>query len=92
MLRSQVVMLADTLEQAIREVRLTVHWDGGGEGNEFVITTHLVRVPQASAAAGAGTQPGTGLPGGVGVPGHPGGPGTGSGKGRTQIQKTVQPK
>lgn len=67
MLRGQVDMLADMLEQAIREVRLTVSWEGGGEGDQLVITTHLVRVPEAPAAAGAGgATAATGTPGQTG--------------------------
>jgi len=69
MLRGQVDMLSDMLEQAIREVRLTVTWGDGRPGDEMVITTHIVQVPQASAAQGA--QPGTaaGQPGTTGLPG-----------------------
>ncbi len=60
MLAGQVEQLATMLEQALREVRLTVYWEEGGPGKELVLTTHLVQVP----SAGAG-----GLPGGAGTPG-----------------------
>lgn len=62
MLAGQVEQLATMLEQALREVRLTVYWEEGGPGKELVLTTHLVQVP----SAGAG-----------GAPGGPGTPGTG---------------
>ena len=64
MLRGNIDMLTDMLEQAIREVRLTVTWNEGGLGDQLVLTTHLVQVPQAQGAAGvqpenqAGMQPG----------------------------------
>lgn len=81
MLRGQVDMLADMLEQAIRELRLTVVWEGGGEGDQLVITTHLVRVPEASAAAGAGAAGATGTP--AGQPGA-------AGAGPNQVQNLIQ--
>ena len=69
MLKGQVDMLADTLEQSLREVKLTVYWEEGGPGKELVLTTHLVQVPQAG-----GAQPvRPGIPGGIGKPGLPGG-------------------
>ncbi|MBW1808177.1 MAG: hypothetical protein JRJ19_09180 [Deltaproteobacteria bacterium] len=64
MLRGNIEMLTDMLEKAIREVRLTVTWNEGGLGDQLVLTTHLVQVPQAQGAAGArpenqaGMQPG----------------------------------
>ncbi len=53
MLRGSVDMLTQTLEQAIREVRLTVFWEDGGPDNQLLVTTHLVQVPQAPSAAGS---------------------------------------
>ncbi|MBN2494036.1 MAG: type II secretion system protein [Deltaproteobacteria bacterium] len=57
MLRGNVEMLSGMIEQALREVHLTVFWDEGGPGSELVLTTHLVQVPEASGAAGAGMAP-----------------------------------
>jgi len=53
MLRGSVESLTNMLQEAIREVTLTVFWGEGGEDEQLVITTHLVRVPRASGAAGA---------------------------------------
>jgi general secretion pathway protein I len=59
MLKGKLDMLANMLEQSLREVQLTVFWDGGGKGKELVLTTHLVAVPQAPGAPGAtGQMPG----------------------------------
>jgi hypothetical protein len=91
MLRGNVEMLSNMLEQSLREVRLTVTWGEGGEDESLVITNHLVRVPQASSAAGA-----TPMPGNPGIPGMPGGgrpsgmPGGGNPGGKTSSQP--QPK
>ena len=52
MLRGSVESLTNMLQEAIREVSLTVFW-GEGEDEQLVLTTHLVRVPRASGAAGA---------------------------------------
>ena len=78
MLRGQVDALATMLEESIRLEKLTVSWGDGGPGNQLVLSTHLVRVPQAASAAGAqpgmtpGTQPGmaagSGLPGATKLP------------------------
>jgi len=67
MLKGQVEMLADMLEKALREVRLTVFWEEGGPGKELTLTTHLVQVPQAPAGPGGTGQ--TGMPGQPGMPG-----------------------
>ncbi len=75
MLKGQVEMLANMLEQALREVRLTVFWEEGGPGKELTLTTHLVQVPQAPAGPGGTGQ--TGMPGKSGTPGQPGMPGVG---------------
>jgi general secretion pathway protein I len=76
MLKGNVDMLSDMLEQAIREVRLTVFWGEGREDEQLVITNHLVMVPQGSAASGAtpmpGMTPASGIPGKGGVPGRAG--------------------
>jgi hypothetical protein len=53
MLRGSVESLTNMLQEAIREVTLTVSWGEGGEDEQLVVTTHLVRVPRASGAAGA---------------------------------------
>ena len=53
MLRGSVESLTNMLQEAIREVTLIVFWGEGGEDEQLVITTHLVRVPRASGAAGA---------------------------------------
>jgi len=65
MLSGSVEMLSTMLEQALREVSVTVRF---GEGDDQVsLTTHLVMVPQApGGAGGAGGAPGApGLPGGL---------------------------
>jgi len=54
MLRNSVESLTMMLQEAIREVTLIVSWGQGGEDEQLVITTHLVRVPRASGAAGTG--------------------------------------
>jgi general secretion pathway protein I len=79
MLKGNLEMLSKMLEQAIREVQLTVLWEDGGPGKEFSVTTHLVQVPQASAAAGAQSA----------LPGQPGASGTAS-PGFPSTLKTVQ--
>jgi type II secretory pathway pseudopilin PulG len=53
MLRGSVESLTQMLEEAIREVTLVVSW-GEGEDEQLTVTTHLVRVPRAPAAAGTG--------------------------------------
>jgi hypothetical protein len=53
MLRGSVESLTNMLQEAIREVTLTVSWGEGREDEQLVVTTHLVRVPRASGAAGA---------------------------------------
>ena len=59
MLRNSVESLTMMLQEAIREVTLIVSWGQGGEDEQLVVTTHLVRVPRASGAAGTGqTAPG----------------------------------
>jgi general secretion pathway protein I len=78
MIKSNAEMMATMLEEAIREFRLVVYWDGGGPGNELEIVTHLVNIPRSSSAEGANPQPGfpggqrPGMPGGK-RPGMPGG-------------------
>lgn len=62
MLRGQVDALAAMLEESIRLEQVTVFWGEGGPGHQVVLSTHLVRVPQASSAAGAQPQT-TGTPG-----------------------------
>lgn len=62
-LRGQAEMLGQMLEEAIREVNLTVTWGKGGAGETLQLTTHLVRVPSAGSASGtappvAGQKPG----------------------------------
>ncbi len=76
MLRGQVEGLAKTLEESIREVQLTVLWGKGEEGERLVVTTHVVRVPQAPSSSGAapGGSMATSTPGMTpGMPGMPGG-------------------
>jgi type II secretory pathway pseudopilin PulG len=59
MLRGSVESLTTMLQEAIREVTLVVSWGQGGEDEQLAVTTHLVRVPRASGAAGTGqTVPG----------------------------------
>ena len=53
MLRGSVESLTNMLQEAIREVTLTVSWGEDGEDEQLAVTTHLVRVPRASGAAGA---------------------------------------
>ncbi len=67
MLKGQVEMLANMLEQALREVQLTVYWEEGGPGKQLVLTTHLVQVPGSSSGAGAPAGPNAGMqaPGGM---------------------------
>ena len=79
MLRNNVEMLSMMIEQALREVSLTVYWGEGGPGKELVLTTHLVKVPEGSAAAGAGSAPGVARPGMGGKPGMGGRPMPGAG-------------
>jgi hypothetical protein len=79
MLRGSVDSLTNMLQEAIREVTLVVSW-GDGEDEQLVLTTHLVRVPQASSAAGTGQMAPTGAPMDVSKmrtmsPMPPGGPG-----------------
>jgi len=71
-LRGQAEMLAQMLEEAIREVNLTVSWEKGEPGDTLQLTTHMVKVPSAGSAAGTappvpGQKPGTtpGLPPGT---------------------------
>ena len=105
MLKGQLEMLSNMLEQSLREVQLTVLWDGGGKGKELVLTTHLVAVPQAPGAPGApGSTGQAGMPGQAGsnpvldqlTGGKPGlgslkpTGGSTSGSGRTQIGSSVK--
>jgi hypothetical protein len=62
MLRGSVESLTNMLQEAIREVTLTVTWDEGGEDEMLVVTTHLVRVPKAPGAAGTGQMAPAGAP------------------------------
>jgi type II secretory pathway pseudopilin PulG len=62
MLRGSVESLTTMLQEAIREVTLTVTWGEGGEDEQLVVTTHLVRVPRAPAAAGTGQTAPAGAP------------------------------
>jgi general secretion pathway protein I len=90
MLRGSVEMLGTMLEQALREVRVTVQF-GERPDDQVALTTHLVQVPQAPAGAGGGIMPGGGLapgggvlpggldPGGLNLP-RPGSPGGSGGK------------
>ncbi len=58
-------MISKQLEEQLREMQLTVEWGEGGPGRQLVVTTHIVNIPQASAAAGAqpALTPSTGGPG-----------------------------
>lgn len=62
MLRGSIESLTNMLQEAIREVTLTVSWGEGGEDEQLVVTTHLVRVPRAPAAAGTGQMAPAGAP------------------------------
>ncbi len=59
MFEGQLEMLSGTLEEALRELNLTVTWTGAREDEQLVITTHLVNIP--SAQTGAGTVPGANI-------------------------------
>jgi general secretion pathway protein I len=59
-------MISKQIEEQLREMQLTVEWGEGGPGRQLVVTTHIVNIPQAPAAAGA--QPAlTPSPGGPGL-------------------------
>lgn len=73
MLKNGVDMVSKQIETALRELQIVVEWDKGGQGKQLVVTTHVVQIPQATAAAGAqaamtSSTNTTGLPGTTTVP------------------------
>jgi general secretion pathway protein I len=56
MIQGQVQGLLDTLEESVREVRLTVHWNDITGHSEFSVVTHIVRMEGQGAPGGAEEQ------------------------------------
>ncbi len=53
MIQGQVQVLLDTLEESVREVRLTVGWSDVTGPSDFSVVTHVVRLEGQGAPGGA---------------------------------------
>jgi general secretion pathway protein I len=81
MVEAQVQQLTETLKSALREVRLHVTWEDGGEKESVDVVTHFVILaPAGQPGSGNPPTPGTlppgALPPGVSFPGMPAGLGS----------------
>ena len=76
LVQTQVTQLVQQIQQALREVRLTVTWPDGAREDSLSVATHLVVLKPTGSGVSAGTPNGQGQAQNTGTPGAPGTPGT----------------
>ncbi len=68
MIEAQLNVLASTVKQGVRELRLTVSWKDGAREESFDVVTHLVVLGSAAGTQAAAVPQAAGLPASLGLP------------------------